>query len=78
MAAKSKCVHCGEAVGEWTRDCPKCGKPVANPDAPVLDDIRSGWSTTGEYRKKSAVPYIAIVALVAVIGVVVYYLRSQI
>jgi uncharacterized membrane protein YvbJ len=77
MAAKSKCVHCGAEVGEWTRECPQCGKPVANPDAPVVSDLRSGWKTSGQHAKKSKMPYILGIIAVIIIVIIIYILRYR-
>ena len=75
MTVKSKCVHCGSEVGEWTQDCPKCGKPVANMDAPSVSDFRSKMSKTTNHGKKSPLPLILGVAAVVIIAAVVYFVK---
>jgi uncharacterized membrane protein YvbJ len=75
---KVKCVHCGAQVSEWTTECPKCGKPVANPDAPT--DVSASprtWKATGQYKKKSSIPYIILGILIVVIVVAVIYFLSR-
>ncbi len=77
MAAKSTCVHCGEVVSEWTRDCPKCGRPVANPDAPLVSDLHSKFKTTSQYKKSNSLVYIIIsIAAVIIVAAIVYFTRS--
>ncbi len=74
MPSKSKCVHCGEAVYEWTQDCPKCGRPVANPDAPVVSDLKSRFKKTDKHRKKNMMPYIIGLVIIIIIFII-YYMR---
>ncbi len=50
---KVKCVHCGEMVNEFASLCPKCGKPVANKDAPTnVPESPWKWSTKASGKKK--------------------------
>ncbi len=74
MPSKSKCVHCGEEIYEWVRDCPKCGRPVANPDAPLVKDLK--WKTGGQNRKKNMMPLLIAVILI-VLAIAVYFLKYQ-
>jgi uncharacterized membrane protein YvbJ len=75
MASKSKCVHCGTEVGEWTQDCPKCGRPVANPDAPIVTDMSSRFKTGDNYAKKSTLPYILGIAVIIIIVAIIYFIK---
>jgi uncharacterized membrane protein YvbJ len=74
MASNSKCVHCGEVVYEWTQDCPKCGRPVANRDAPVVSDLKSRFKKPGQHRKKSMLPYLLAVVIIVIVFII-YYMR---
>lgn len=72
MTTTSKCVHCGAVVKEWERDCPKCGRPVANPDAPLVSDLRSKkWGKAGQHRKKNMLPF--IIGIVVIIILIIFY-----
>ena len=74
---KVKCVHCGEQVSEWTTDCPKCGKPVANPDAPTdLSASPRSWKATGQH-KKSSLQYIILGVLIVVVVIAVIYFLNR-
>ena len=76
MTVKSKCVHCGAEVGEWTQDCPKCGKPVANKDAPEVSDMKSRFKSNGSYAKKNTTPYVLGIIAIVVIGLILYLMKS--
>jgi uncharacterized membrane protein YvbJ len=77
MTAKSKCVHCGAEVGEWTQDCPKCGRPVANPDAPVVSDLKSKFKPGAKYAKKNTIPYVLGIAIIIIIAVIIYLVKFR-
>jgi len=77
MTVKSKCVHCGAEVSEWTQACPKCGRPVANLDAPMVSDLKSKFKSGGGHAKKSKVPYILGIAVIVVIAVIIYLMQTQ-
>ncbi|MBN2038952.1 MAG: hypothetical protein JW864_02855 [Spirochaetes bacterium] len=77
MTVKSKCVHCGAEVSEWTQDCPKCGRPVANRDAPMVSDLGSKFKNGGSYAKKSKAPLMIGIAAIVVIAVVIYLMNAQ-
>ncbi len=79
MTVKVTCVHCGAEVKEWTVDCPKCGRPVANKDAPLVSDYESRWKKSAQqkHNKNSPLPYIiggAIVLAIAV-AIVVFLIK---
>ena len=76
MIAKAKCVHCGEEVGEWTQDCPKCGRPVANPDAPIVSDLKSKFKTNGKSAKKNTTFYILSIIIIIIIVAIIYFLNQ--
>lgn len=77
MVAKSKCVHCGTEVSEWTQDCPKCGRPVANRDAPMVSDMKSKFKNGSSYAKRSKAPYLLGIAAIVVIAVIIYLMKTQ-
>ncbi len=73
MTVQVKCVHCGAMVHEFTTDCPECGKPVANKDAPTqVSESPRNMSTTS-YGKKSPVVPIAVVVIVILALLTAYY-----
>jgi uncharacterized membrane protein YvbJ len=75
---KVKCVHCGEQVSEWTTDCPKCGKPVANPDAPTnVSASPRSWKATGGQKKKNSLQYIIFGILIVIIVIAVIYFLNR-
>ncbi|MCP4131073.1 MAG: hypothetical protein GY754_08845 [bacterium] len=76
MTAKAKCVHCGELVHEFTVDCPKCGKPVANKDAPT-DVGAVPWkaSTKSSGKKSPVIPVIISILVIAIAAALVYFLK---
>lgn len=71
MTAKAKCVHCGEPVNEWTHECPKCGRPVANLDAPIVKPL--GAMKAGSHGKKSILPYVIVVLAIIIIAGIFYF-----
>ena len=76
---KVKCIHCGEKVTEWANECPNCGKPVANPDAPTkVSEIKLNQKKIDQYGKKNVLPFIltGILAII-VIAVITYFLILQ-
>lgn len=73
MSVQVKCVHCGALVNEFAAECPKCGKPVANRDAPTKV-TESPWKMKKtDHGKKSPVIPVVIIALV-VIAAVLFFL----
>lgn len=70
------CIHCGAKVSEWTNDCQKCGKPVANPDAPTqVSKLKFGQAGTHQYKKKNSLPFILSgILAVIIIGMITYLL----
>jgi uncharacterized membrane protein YvbJ len=69
-----KCVHCGKVVFEWAPQCPHCGKPIANPDAPTSVSAEpKTWKKTS-YKKKSPIPLIVAIAAAVIIAAAAYYL----
>ena len=64
----TKCIHCGYAVHEFTPECPQCGKPVANKDAPT-DLGKDPWQFKTNYRKKMS-PFLVIAIITVVIGII--------
>ena len=64
---KTKCVHCGFLVHEFTTECPSCGKPIANKYAPTkVSDLN--WKNSASKNKKTN-PVIAIAIIVAIFTV---------
>lgn len=72
--AEVKCTHCGEMVYESSTDCPKCGKPIANPDAPTdVPDSPRNWKSTSQ-KKDNTMLYIIVggIIVVAVILILLF------
>jgi uncharacterized membrane protein YvbJ len=65
--AEVKCIHCGEMVFETSTECPKCNKPIANPDAPTnVPDSPREWRKDVQ-AKDNMLPVILIGIAVAAI-----------
>jgi len=73
---KVNCVQCGIKVSEWTTQCPNCGRPVANKDAPILADLRFSPTRGSQYRKKKSLLF-TISGLLIIIGIssIIYFLK---
>ena len=69
------CVHCGEKVSEWARECPGCGRPVANPDAPA-NMSKPAWNQKNidKYMKKKSMPLILTSIMTIILVVAVIYI----
>ena len=69
---KTKCVHCGFLVHEFTTECPSCGKPVANKYAPT-NVSNPPWNWHAESKRSNpAIPVMIIVTVIAIAGVVIF------
>ncbi|HNX22587.1 MAG TPA: hypothetical protein PKG60_00965 [Spirochaetota bacterium] len=76
MSVKVKCVHCGTLVNEFTAECPNCGKPVANKDAPT-NVTASPWKMKKvDHGKKMPVIPI-LIAVFAVIAIAIYFIAVR-
>jgi len=61
---KAKSVHCGKEVFDLAADCPFCGKPIANREAPTnVSASPWGWKNR-DVGKSNARLIIAVVAVV--------------
>ena len=77
MSVKVKCVHCGELVNEFETDCPKCGKPVANKDAPT-NVSEAPWKMSKQSQKKqSPVIPVVIILLIGAAAAAIYFLKFK-
>ena len=74
MTIKVKCVHCGTMVHEFTATCPKCGKPVANKDAPVNVTPPPWQKKHANYGKQAPVIPLMIGAVLIIAAIAVYFI----
>ncbi len=72
--AEVKCIHCGEMVYETSTECPKCGKPIANPDAPT-DVLGSPREWKKDVQKKNTMLPIILVGIAVALVVLFFLLR---
>jgi uncharacterized membrane protein YvbJ len=71
--AKVKCVHCHELVFEMAPECPHCGRPVANKDAPVnVPPMSRKWDKKHMKKTSPVVIFLSIVAFLLMVAAVVY------